>query len=135
MKNKIAKLDHLNFTVSNFEDSVDWYHKIFNFPLVESGLNLEGRKWGILRSGDTMLAISEHSERQVYHGEDFHQAYHFGLRLLDQEEWQNKLREYNLATYYDSPVAYPNSTSWYVKDPTGNEIEVAIWKNDEVRFS
>ena len=27
MKNKIAQLDHVNFTVSNFKESVDWYGK------------------------------------------------------------------------------------------------------------
>ncbi len=37
----------------------------------------------------------------------------------------------NLDTYY---WRYPHSESWYVNDPTGWEIEVALWDNDQVRF-
>lgn len=135
MKNTVAKLDHINFTVSNFNESVDWYKKIFNFDLVENGVSQEGRRWGILQSGDTMLAITEYPDRKWNFGEDYHQTYHFGLRLLDESEWEQKVREYKLETFYSSPIPYPHSTSWYVKDPTGNEIEVAIWKNNEVKFS
>ncbi len=47
---------------------------------------------------------------------------------------EQKVREYNLDAFYSSPIPYPHSTSWYVKDPTGNEIEVAIWQNNEVKF-
>lgn len=134
MKNTVAKLDHVNFTVAHFEDSVDWYKKIFNFELVEKGGSQDGRKWGILQSGDTMLAITEHPEKKLYLGEEFHQTFHFGLRLVDKEEWQQKISEYHLETFYSSPIEYPHSTSWYVKDPTGNKIEVAVWKNDQVQF-
>ena len=134
MLNQISRLDHLNFTVSNFEESVAWYQKIFNFELVEKGRAENGYWWGILKSGETMLAISEAPEKRWYTGSGYHQTYHFGLRLVDKDEWETKLRENNLEVYYSSPVIYPHSTSWYVKDPTGNKIEVAIWNNDQVVF-
>lgn len=134
MKNSIAKLDHINFTVNNLQESITWYQKVFHFELVESGRSAKGKRWGILKSGDSMLAITEYPEKKVYEGEEFHQSYHFGLRLDDAKEWQEKIDKYQLKTYYMSPVKYPHSTSWYVKDPTGNEIEVAIWKNNEIRF-
>ncbi len=102
---------------------------------MEKGVDREGHKWGILQSGETMLAITEYPERKWYCGEDYHQTYHFGLRLLDKGEWQQKIKELKLETFYSSPIPYQHSTSWYVKDPTGNEIEVAVWHNNEVKFS
>lgn len=134
MKNNIAKLDHINFTVENFNETVKWYKNIFNFDLVESGFNLKGNKWGILKSGDTMLAITEYPNRKSYIDDSYHKVYHFGLRLIDKSEWLKKLKAFRLETFYSSPVNYPNSTSWYVKDPTGHEIEVAIWNQNKVIF-
>lgn len=134
MKNSVAKLDHINFTVSNFSESVTWYKNIFNFDLVEEGINQIGKKWGILKSGDTMLAISECPDKTIDSSETHHQFNHFALRLQNRSEWEQKLEANNLETFYSSPVAYPHSTSWYIKDPTGYFIEVAIWKNNEVQF-
>ena len=135
MKNSVAKLDHVNFTVSNLNETAEWYKNIFNFELVEEGVSQTGHKWGILKSGDTMLAITEYPEKTWYFGDKFHQTYHFGLRLKNKNEWEEKIKDYDLETFYSSPITYPHSTSWYVKDPTGNEIEVAIWANNEVMFA
>jgi len=29
---------------------------------------------------------------------------------------------------------FEQTVNWYVKDPTGYEIEVALWSNDEIMF-
>jgi catechol-2,3-dioxygenase len=134
MRNKVAKLDHLNFTVSNFDKATAWYKEIFHFELVEEGKSPEGVRWGILRSGDSMLAISEYPNKKEYRGVDDHVMNHFGLKLTDRKAWEKPMEEFELKAYYPSPVEYPNSTSWYVQDPSGNKIEVAIWHNDRVRF-
>ena len=34
----------------------------------------------------------------------------------------------------EGAVAWPHATAWYVLDPTGYEIEVALWDDDVVRF-
>ncbi len=133
-KNSVT-LDHINFTVANFHESTNWYQKIFNFELVEEGVNQEGRRWGILRSGNSMLAISEHPNKKINDGEDFHKMYHFALRLTDPIVWKEKIDEHNIKVYYSGPLKYPNSTSWYIKDPTGNEIEVTIWDNNTIKFN
>ena len=54
---KKVQIDHVNFSVHNFSESVRWYNEIFNFDLVEEG-NDHGHRWGILRNGDSMLAIA-----------------------------------------------------------------------------
>ena len=134
MKNDIATLDHLNFTVSDFEESVDYYKSRFGFSLVEKGTTIEDRPWGILKAGETMLAISEQPDLKKLMPEDHHRINHFGFRLSDENAWLETLDEFNMKTYYGSPVRYPNSTSWYVSDPNGYTIEVSIWKNNEVKF-
>lgn len=86
MKNKISKLDHLNFTVNNLENSIKWYKDVFNFKKVEGGISSENKKWAIIKSGDIMLALTEAPNKKLYQGEDFHKIYHFGLRLTDAKE-------------------------------------------------
>ena len=134
MKQQI-KFDHLNLTVNNFEKTKSWYKKIFNFQLVEQGVNSEGLPWGILKSGDQMLVISETPIRKQYDGNKYHKINHFSFRIDNQNEWEEILKKYNLETYYQSPVHYPNSTSWYVQDPSGYQIEISIWNNNKVVFN
>lgn len=135
-KMRKVSLDHLNLTVRNFEEAAEWYEKVFGFKAAERGL-YEGRPWGVLRSGDSMLCIYESPGRASPDDdgtERFHKIYHFGLRIHDRNEWERILREQELCTYYGSPMRYPHSISWYVTDPTGHMIEVALWDNEEVQF-
>ena len=50
------------------------------------------------------------------------------------EKWLEKIETYNLELEYGGEVDYPHSKSWYVFDPTGFGIEVALWNQDEIRF-
>ncbi len=133
---KRASLDHLNLTVRDFTETVDWYGKVFGFELVEQGMDEDG-PWGILKNGDSMLCIYESPKRAEPDAdatESFHKIYHFGLRIRDREDWEKVVREQKLRVYYGGAVRYPRSTSWYVSDPTGYTIEVALWDEDQVRF-
>ena len=133
MKNKKARIDHINFSIKNFDESVRWYQDIFNFELVEEGES-EGIHWGILKNGENMLALSEYPGKDLIRSNDIHKIYHFGIRLVDRMEWEETINKHMLKTFYGSPIDHPHSTSWYIQDPTGHEIEVSIWDNDEVRF-
>lgn len=133
MKN-IAKLDHLNLSVKNYQESINWYQKIFGFEVVEEGTNMNGRPYGIIKSEETMIALNEDPERGEPKEHNQHLMNHFGFKLLNKDFWIETLKKFNLKTYYGSPVEYPNSTSWYVKDPTGHEIEVSIWNNNKIIF-
>lgn len=35
---------------------------------------------------------------------------------------------------YGGEVRWPHWSSWYVLDPMGYEIEVALWEGDQVAF-
>jgi catechol 2,3-dioxygenase-like lactoylglutathione lyase family enzyme len=136
----VSGFDHLNLTVRDLAESAAWYGRIFRFAVVEEGL-WEGVRWAILRSaggrGDAMLCLYERPE---YDGADpdllgrrrMHGIRHFGLRIEDEAAWRELLRREALDT---EEMGWPNSTSWYVNDPTGYEIEVACWKGGRVRFS
>jgi len=136
MNNELVTLDHVNLTVRSFSESAEWYKRVFGFLLVEEGVYGDGT-WGILRNGDFMLCIYESPSREVLSGESsdrFHHVYHFGLRIRDRKQWEGILEREALETYYSSPVRYPHSLSWYIKDPTGHMIEVAYWQDDQVKF-
>jgi len=85
-----------------------------------------------------MLCIYESPGRTLLEDEGesgaYHQIYHFGLRIRDRKAWEQTVSREKLETYYGSPVRYPHSHSWYVTDPTGHMIEVALW-DAEVRFA
>ena len=134
MKNQIAHLDHIHFTVNSLKETVQWYNKIFHFQLVEQGIWESGDQWGILRSGNNMLAITEVSQRDIYKGKKYHQTYHFGIRLKNRQEWEHTIHHNALDIMGGEPVVWPHSTSWYIQDPTGHMIEVVIWNDNKIQF-
>ncbi|HXX92776.1 MAG TPA: VOC family protein [Planctomycetota bacterium] len=135
----VAGFDHVNLTVRDFEESVAWYRRLFRFELVEEGVR-DGVRWGILRSGggrgSAMLCIYE---RPDFRGADpellgslrLHGIRHFGLRVDDGARWRALLERERIQT---EVARWPHSTSWYLSDPTGHEIEVACWKEGQVEF-
>jgi catechol 2,3-dioxygenase-like lactoylglutathione lyase family enzyme len=135
----VAGFDHLNLTVRDLEESVDWYGRLFRFALVEEGV-WEGVRWGILRSedgrGETMLCIYERpdfltADPDSPRAERRHAIRHFGLRIKNEAAWLDLLRREGIE--YEE-TRWPRSTSWYVSDPTGYEIEIACWKGGRIEF-
>lgn len=135
----VCGFDHLNLTVRDLAESTAWYGRIFRFVVVEEGIR-DGVRWAILRSqsgqGGAMLCLYE---RANYEGADpellgrrgLHGIRHFGLRIEGEQAWRELLGRENLK--YEE-TRWPFSTSWYVNDPTGYEIEVSCWISGEVRF-
>ncbi|GJM44580.1 MAG: hypothetical protein DHS20C21_14220 [Gemmatimonadota bacterium] len=135
----VKHLDHLNLTVRNFDESVEWYGRIFGFEKVEEDFQ-DGVHWGVIRSGDALLCIyeyptPEHLDRFAARDRGLHSLNHFALRITDADEWLATARREKLKINYGGEVEWPNSRAWYVNDPTGWEIEVVHWKNDEVKFA
>ena len=134
----IKHLDHLNLTVRNLQESIDWYGRIFGFAVAERGMK-QGRPWAILRGGEALLCLYEDPARgapdyeQIPSGK-VHGLSHFGLRITDRAELERTLSREQVVFSYPSPVRWPHSTAWYLEDPTGYEIEVAHWDDDRVRF-
>ena len=135
---QVKHIDHLNLTVNDFSDTCDWYSRVFGFSLVEEGIR-NGRKWGILRSGEALLCVYENPKRTFLTGDELeskelHGVNHFSLRINDRKTWEETVAKQNIAVQFGGAYEYPNSSSWYINDPTGYEIEVVLWKEDKIVF-
>ena len=134
--NPTPMLDHLNFTVTNLTETVDWYGRVFGFEVVERGV-YQGHPWAIVRSGDAMLCLYEHPDRHqpsLKELKGLHHFSHFGMRIRDREAWVATIERENLEVKFGGEVDWPNSSSWYVEDPSGYEIEVVFWDEDRISF-
>ena len=83
----VRHLDHVNLTVTDFDKTVAWYGRVFDFVVVEAGV-LDGHRWGVIRSGDAMLCIYErpdytYKDRFQFEREKTHVMRHIGLRFSD----------------------------------------------------
>jgi lactoylglutathione lyase len=127
----VSMLDHANYTVRNLEESIDWYGRVFGFKPVERGV-VEGEPWAIIKAGEALLCLYEKTERTYLDrhqlGEaDIQTFAHIGLRVEDRAEWLATIEREDVEVLYGGEIECPHSTSWYIKDPTGWEIEVAHW--------
>jgi lactoylglutathione lyase len=132
-----VKLDHVNISVSNLSESIEWYNKIFGFELVEKGRSAQGKKWGIVASNDSMICMTEYNNKMPadkIENESVHQIYHFGIRVTDLDRWRATVEKNNLQLYYGGEVEYPHSRSWYIHDPSGHEIEVSFADGERLNF-
>jgi len=124
--------DHLNLSVAHLAESELWYKNHFAFEKVESG-TYGSSPWSILRNEQSMIALYE--EKELRRADDSndknpqhkaqHRIYHFGIQVSDKVEWLLKLKTFK--TQVTHQTEYPHSTSWYVLDPSGHEIEVSHW--------
>lgn len=135
----VSGLDHLNMSVANFEETVEWYSRVFGFTLMEKGIDDNG-PWGVISSGDANLCIYqveglECKDRFETKDEGRHYLAHFGLKITDRDEWEATVERENLEIMYGGDWKFPHSTAWYLKDPTGWEIEVVLWDEGEPDFS
>ena len=135
---RVKQLDHLNLTVRSFDETVEFYGRVFGFELVEESVQ-NGVRWGVIRSGEAMLCIYEHPkleflDRYALLERGLHGLNHLAFRVTDAEAFQEIVRRDGLELGYGGEVQLPHSKAWYIKDPTGYEIEVAAWDGDEVAF-
>jgi lactoylglutathione lyase len=132
----VKHLDHLNLTVRNLEETEDFYGRLFGFEVMERGLH-EGARWAILKSGDAMLCCYEHADFESIRPRvaSVHGVNHLALRITDRVAWEAVLAAEHPELLYGGITAWRYSTAWYVADPSGYEIEVALWNDDIVRFS
>ncbi len=136
----VKHLDHLNLTVNDLDETEDWYGRVFGFKRVEDGLSSSGTPFRVLRAGEAMLCIYKAPDRAFLGGDELmakklHGVNHFALRITDRDAWlATAEREGVEFGYGGGEIRWPNSSAWYVLDPTGYEIEVVLWNNDTVAF-
>ena len=126
-----VSLDHINMSVENLEQSLNWYDQVFGFQTVEKG-DHKGTAYAIIQNHESMLCLYELPNRAQPESSTTHKVYHFGLRIHDPKAWEDHLRQLKITPHliWD----YPHSQSWYLEDPSGHEIEVTYWQNDKIQF-
>lgn len=134
----VKHLDHLNLSVESLDATADFYRRLFGFEEVERGES-SGVPYCILRSGEAMLCAYEHPgwsfpEKAARRAEGVHGINHFSFRITDREAWEATLEREQVPVYFGGEVRQPHSSAWYLDDPTGYEIEVALWDDDVIRF-
>ena len=131
---KIRNLDHLNINVRDLQQSIDFYRSVFGMEVVESGPDSGYGIWAILRGGDAMLCLYERPDFELRAAMRERELKHFALRVESAAGLEAHLRDLGLQLGYGGHVSYAHSDSYYVTDPTGYEIEVVAWHDDQVRF-
>ena len=48
---------------------------------------------------------------------------------------EETLAREQLELNWGGEISWPHSAAWYVSDPTGYEIEVALWNDDTIQFA
>jgi lactoylglutathione lyase len=136
---QVQQIDHLNMTVRNLKESVVFYKNLFGFEVVEEGGSEDTYPWAILRSKSAMLCLYEHehveTSRRFPHPPVVQEVRHFAFRVLDGPGFESLCRESGIELIFGGPVRWPRSTSYYIADPTGHQIEVVAWDDDEIRFA
>ncbi|MEN8008220.1 MAG: VOC family protein [Candidatus Krumholzibacteriota bacterium] len=135
---KLKNIDHINLTVADFDETAVWYQRVFGFEVVEEGMQ-DDTRWGVIRQGDVMLCIYQfedcrYEDRFALRKMGLHGINHFGLRITDRKDWEETIEREKIEILYEGPIRWPHSTSWYIADPTGWEIEVALWDGDSIAF-
>jgi catechol 2,3-dioxygenase-like lactoylglutathione lyase family enzyme len=133
----LIKLDHVNLTVSDLEQSIYWYSKIFGFSEVEKGVGTKGQHWSIVASNDSMIVMTEQKDLKpadTKNTEGKHRIYHFGIRVSDEKAWEDRIKTFQLELNYGGAIEYPYSRSYYVNDPSGHEIEVSVSQQEKLQF-
>ena len=130
------RLDHLNLSVSSFDETVTWYRAVFGFELVESATLDDGTRWGVIHNGGASLCVYEHPEySSPGSAPTAHHLSHFALQIDDREAWLAAVEAHGIDVRYGGVVSWPHSDSWYVTDPTGWEIEVCWWRDGSPSFA
>jgi metallothiol transferase len=114
----IKGLNHFLFSVSNLENSIEFYQNVFNAKLL-----LKGRKTAYFDLNGMWLALNE--EKDIPRIEITHSYTHiaFSIEEQDYDEMYNKLNVLNVNILPGRPRNEKDKKSIYFTDPDGHKFE------------
>jgi lactoylglutathione lyase len=118
MNLKVNGIDHLNMEVINLNESLEFYNQFFGFTVLKEQPEENSK---IIGNEKVKLCLYEIDDFQGYTKKGFH---HFGLHIENFEDVMNKCTEMEIEIFYGGPLKWEKSTSIYIKDPNGYEIEL-----------
>jgi len=114
---KAASMDHVNMTVKNLEESVDFYKKLFGFEVKKEQPEDKSK---IIGNDSIKLCLYENPEMSPEGG-----IAHFGFHIENFDEIMETCKSLGVKVYYDGPVQFEKSRSIYIEDPSGYDIELS----------
>jgi len=120
-------IDHINMNVKNLNESINFYKRLFGFEVKERGeFSFKKSPYAIIgKSGKAMLCLYE---KEDFKENDKSNFSHIGFNIKFFDRILEKLKELKVEVlkYSESGIIeYPNSSSIYIKDPSGYEIELS----------
>jgi catechol 2,3-dioxygenase-like lactoylglutathione lyase family enzyme len=119
---KAASMDHVNMSVQNLEKSVIFYKNLFGFEVrkEDNSPNKLDVPSKIIGNDSIKLCLYENPQMSPDGG-----IAHFGFYVKNFDQIMEKCKELNVKVLYDGPVEFEKSTSVYIKDPSGYDIELS----------
>ncbi|MEE9450397.1 MAG: VOC family protein [Ignavibacteriaceae bacterium] len=114
-----AGIDHLNLDVKNLDQSVEFYNKLFGFTVFKEQPEENSK---IIGNDHVKLCLYQRDEFDHFEKNGFN---HFGLHIKNFEDVMQKCTELGIEVYYGGQLDWERSSSIYIKDPNGYEIELA----------
>ena len=121
---RITHLDHVNFRVRDLEESIGFYERLFGFEIKQQGV-CEGQPWAIVgEAGAAYLCLYQLPEGEL--SDQGLRINHFGFHVEDFDQLKEKLQAENVEIMYEgAAIDWEHSRSFYIKDPSGHEIELS----------
>ena len=116
---KVNGIDHLNMDVRNLDETVEFYKNLFGFEVIKEQPEQDSK---IIGNEKVKLCLYEDPELNEYKKNGFN---HFGFHIDNFDEIIQKCTELGVEIFYGGPIKWEKSSSIYIKDPNGYEIELA----------
>lgn len=128
----ISGIDHINMCVTNLERSIDFYHDVFGFEIKENHRDLKKYPWVTLGIPNVAYLILYETDEAKESRDK--RIIHFGFALKMDKRMDDVLERILKAgiktkTNKDGNpyiVHYDKSSSIYLEDPDGYELDVSI---------
>ena len=112
-----SSIDHVNMTVKNLQESVEFYGKLFGFEVREDQPDQDSK---IIGNDTIKLCLYEDPEMSPEGG-----ISHFGFHVENFEEIVRVCKSLGVEVLYGGEVSWKSSLSVYIKDPNGYVIELS----------
>ncbi|PIY89335.1 MAG: VOC family protein [Nitrosopumilales archaeon CG_4_10_14_0_8_um_filter_34_8] len=114
---KVSSIDHINMSVKNLAQSVEFYKNLFGFEIKKEQPEEKSK---IIGNDNVKLCLYEDSEMKPEGA-----IAHFGFHVENFDEIMKICTSLGVKIYYDGPVQFEKSRSIYISDPNGYDIELS----------
>jgi catechol 2,3-dioxygenase-like lactoylglutathione lyase family enzyme len=112
-------IDHLNIEVADLDKTVAFYKALLGFEVLEE---LPADNGKIIGNDNAKLCIYEAAGFSGYKNKVG--LHHIGFNIKNFDDVKTRCDELDIKILYGDVVRWPGSQSFYIKDPSGYELEL-----------